>query len=103
MKELRDFCFINHIVVCNHAIPVDVYVSTPDGISYLEVRIGDDVIDNLTNCDILSRVQQLYTLIYPHIETMSNQCDIVMTDDETIAADDANNLIFKFYGVRKEQ
>lgn len=101
MKDLHEFRFTNHIIVCDHAIPVDVYVSTPDGISYLEVCIGNDVICTLTTGDICDRVQKLYALTYQHIVAMSKQCDIDITD-ETIEVNDPY-LVFKFYGIRKEK
>lgn len=102
MKKLHDFDFTNHIVVDNHAIPVTVYVSTPDGVSYLEVRINNEVISDLTNGSICERIQQLYKLINPRIEQMGYSCDIDLTNDETIEVEDAN-LIFNFHGCRALQ
>ena len=100
MKELHEFRFTNRIIVCDKSITVDVYVGTHDGISYLEVNIGNDVIDALTTGSICDRVKQIYVFIYQHIVMMSEQCDIDITD-ETIEVNDY--LVFKFYGVRKEQ
>lgn len=102
MKELHDFDFTNHIVVRNHAIPVNVYVSTPDGVSYLEVRISNEVICDLTDGSICNRIQNLYKLIYPRIEQMGYSCDIDLTNDETIEVEDAC-LIFNFHGCRALQ
>ena len=102
MKELHDFDFTNHIVVDNHAIPVTVYVSTPDGVSYLEVRISNEVIYNLTDGSICERIQQLYKLIHQRIEHMGYSCDIALTNDEIIEIKDAC-LIFNFHGWRALQ
>ena len=100
MKELNEFKFPNHIIVCDKSIPIDVYVSASDGISYLEVCIGNDVIDALTDGSICNRIAQIYDLIHRHIAAMSEQCDMDLTD-ETIEVN-YPYLIFKFYGMRKE-
>ena len=103
MKELHEFKFTNNIIVRDKAIPVDVYVSTPDGISYLEVNIGSDIIYDLTDGTICNRIAQIYDLIYQHIVAMSEQCAIDMDMNNEIIEVNDPYLIFKFYGVRKEQ
>ena len=101
MKELHEFHFTNHIIVRDRIISVNVFTSTPDGVSYLEFYFSNCDIEELTAGGICDRVHKLYTLIYQHIVMMSKQCDIDL-GDETIEVRD-NDLIFKFYGIRKEQ
>jgi hypothetical protein len=101
MKDLHEFRFTNHIIVQDNDVPVDVYVSTPDGISIIKVKISNDMLETV-DCDcILNKFGKLHTLIYPYVESLSYQVDIFITD-ETIEADEGY-LVFKFYGVRGNQ
>lgn len=103
MGKLRDFSFVNNIVVHNRLITVDVYVSKSDGISCLKVNISNEDICLLTDGSIHNRIKELYDVIYPSIESMSNACDIILLPAEERLEVAGSYLVFKFYGWRKEQ